>query len=160
MRSRFMRYWAPIPLRLMIGTAFVIHGFPKLFTIAGHEQFQTMLASMRVPLPAAASWALGGLEFFGGLALIAGLLIVPVTVLLTIEMLVALFAVHLPHGFNFVNITGMTAAGPQFGMPGYEVNLLYISGLVSLMMSGAGAVSVSEAAGHQVPPGEEVRKVA
>ncbi len=160
MRSRLMRYWAPIPLRLMLGIAFIIHGYPKLLTIAGHDQFQEMLASMGVPLPALASWALGGLEFFGGFALVAGLLIVPVTVLLTIEMLVALFAVHLPHGFNFINITGMTGSGPQFGMPGYEVNLLYISGLVSLLLSGAGAVSVSEATGHEVPPSEEVRKVA
>ena len=34
-----------------------------------------------------------------------------------------------------MHITGMTDAGPVFGMPGYEVNLLYIAGLLALFLA-------------------------
>ena len=57
-------------------------------------------------------------------------------------MLVALFTVHLPQGFSFMHITGMTESGPQFGVPGYEVNLIYIAGLLTLIVFGAGAYSL------------------
>ncbi|MBA3887293.1 MAG: DoxX family protein, partial [Acidobacteria bacterium] len=56
--------------------------------------------------------------------------------------LVAMVVGHLPHGFNFMNITGMGPQGPKFGMPGYEVNLLYIAGLLALILGGAGLYSV------------------
>ncbi len=36
----------------------------------------------------------------------------------------------------------MTATGPEFGTPGYEVNLLYIAGLLTLVLGGTGAFSV------------------
>ncbi len=57
---------------------------------------------------------------------------------LMVVMLVALFTVHLPNGFNFIHITGMTAAGPTFGRPGIEVNLVYISILLALFLGGPG----------------------
>ena len=83
-------------------------------------------------------------EFLGGLALIAGAFVSVASVLLIINMLVALFTVHLPNGFNFINFTGMTDAGPQFGMPGYEVNLLYIGGLLALLLGGPTHMSVDQ----------------
>jgi putative oxidoreductase len=57
-------------------------------------------------------------------------------------MLVAMFTVHLKYGFSSINTIGLTQNGPQFGPPGYEVNLLYIAGLLPLMLGGAGALSV------------------
>ena len=42
-----------------------------------------------------------------------------------------MFTFHLPNGFNFM-------ASP----PGYEVNLLYVSGFLALLLGGAGAVSL------------------
>lgn len=51
--------------------------------------------------------------------------------------------VHLQYGFSSVNTVGLTAAGPQFGPPGFEVNLLYIAGLLAIVLGGgAGAWSV------------------
>ena len=44
-----------------------------------------------------------------------------------------------------MHITGMTDAGPVFGMPGYEVNLLYIAGLLALFLRGPSHLSVDEA---------------
>jgi putative oxidoreductase len=57
-------------------------------------------------------------------------------------MAVAAVTVHLASGFNFINITGMGEQGPIFGMPGVEVNLLYVAALLTLLLSGPGALSV------------------
>jgi putative oxidoreductase len=137
--------FAPLPLRFMIGFAFLYHGFPKLFTALGHAQFMGALHQIGIPAAGLMSWMVAGIEFFGGLALIAGAFTTITSFLLILEMLVALFKVHLAMGFNFIHITGITAQGPQFGLPGYEVNLSYIAGLLSLMLSGAGTFSVDEA---------------
>jgi putative oxidoreductase len=137
------RYW-PMPLRIMLGIAFMYHGAPKLFSAAQHAGFQGMLAQLGVPLPALMSWIVGIVEFFGGIALIVGAATWLVTLLLSIDMLVAMFLVHLPHGFGYIQITGMTDKGPVFGLPGAEVNLLYLAALVALFIGGAGPLSVDE----------------
>jgi putative oxidoreductase len=138
-----MRNLAPLPLRLMIGAGMVFHGFPKLFTTRGHTEFAGLLQNLAVPAAPSVAWLVAVLEFFGGIALILGLFTVPVAVLLIAHQAVAMTLVHMEAGFSFMNIV-QTPAGPQFGMPGYEVNLLYVAALLSLAFSGAGAFSVDE----------------
>jgi putative oxidoreductase len=145
------RHWA-LPLRIILGISFMIHGAPKLFSAAGHQQFQGMLGKLGVPAAPLASWLVGGVEFFGGIALVLGLLTWLASALLTIEMFVAMALVHLPQGFQNVHITGMSERGPVFGMPGYELNLLYIAGLLALLIGGPGPLSVDERAGHGETP--------
>jgi putative oxidoreductase len=53
-------------------------------------------------------------------------------------LLVAIFTVHLPFGFSSIKLLAVTAAGPKFGPPGYEVSLLYIACLAALVMGGSG----------------------
>ncbi len=137
-----MKNIAPLFPRFILGFGFVYHGFPKLFLPGEREGFVGMLQTIGVPQPGLMAWAIGALEFVGGLALIAGAFVVIFGSLLTIKMLVAIFTVHLPQGFNFMHITGMTETGPTFGMPGYEVPLLYVAGLLVLVFGGAGALSV------------------
>lgn len=36
------------------------------------------------------------------------------------------------------------AVGPQFGAPGIEINLLYIAALLSLILTGAGTLSIDK----------------
>ncbi len=136
--------YAPLPLRLILGIGFVVHGYPKLLTASGYESITGMLSQIGIPLPGLMGVVVAVVEFFGGLALIAGALVPIVSALGIINMLVALFAVHLPHGFSFMNITGQTEQGPEFGMPGYEVNLLYIAGFLALYFWGAGPLSVDQ----------------
>jgi putative oxidoreductase len=140
-----LKAYAPLPLRLILGFGFAYHGYPKLFSAEGHEMFVGMLQNIGVPAAGLMSWLVGILEFFGGLALIAGAFVGIIALLGILNMLVAMFTVHLPHGFNFMNMTGMGEAGPTFGMPGYEVNLLYIAGFATLALLGAGAFSVDRA---------------
>mgnify|MGYP000480508544 CR=1 FL=1 len=47
-------------------------------------------------------------------------------------------------GFGFMNITGMTDAGPQFGMPGFETPLLYLAGLLALLLIGPSHLSFDQ----------------
>ena len=61
---------------------------------------------------------------------------------LIVMMLVAMFTVHLRYGFSAIDTIGLTADGPQFGPPGYEINLLYIAGLFALILGGAGPISI------------------
>ena len=138
--DRTWNEWAPLPLRLILGLGFVIHGWEKIAD--GTKGFQGMLQMTGIPGGAAMAWFVALLEFLGGLALILGAFVLIVSVLLIINMLVAMVTVHLPHGFSFLNITGMGPEGPTFGMPGYEVNLLYIAGLLALVLGGAGLYSV------------------
>lgn len=147
--------YAPLPLRLILGFGSLYHGWPKVFSAQGHDDFVGMLRNMiGVPAPELMAWVVGLVEVLGGLALIVGAFVAVAGVLLIVDMLVAMFTVHLPNGFNFMNITGMTPEGmPTFGMPGYEVNLLYIAGLLALVLGGAGALSVDEMRkGRAVPP--------
>jgi putative oxidoreductase len=81
-------------------------------------------------------------EVLGGLAILAGAFVAAVSVPLIVMMLVAMFTIHLRYGFSTINTIGLTADGPRFGPPGYEVNLLYIAGLLALNLGGAGPFSI------------------
>ncbi len=129
--------YAPVVLRVMLAIGFLVHGLPK-FGSAGHQQFQGMLGMMGIPAPGLMSWVVTLVEVGGALALLAGAFTTIASLLLLVEMLVAIIKVHGPNGFSFMHITGMTEQGPQFGMPGYEVNLLYITMLLAVVLSGAG----------------------
>ena len=147
MEHGLARQWA-LPLRIILGVSFMIHGAPKLFSAAGHQQLQGMLGHMGVPAPMLMSWVVGIVEFFGGAALVVGFFTWLAAALLTIEMIVAMLLVHLPAGWNAVNVVGMTDHGPVFGLPGFEYNLLYIAGLLALFLGGPGPLSVDATARH------------
>ena len=134
------RQWAPLPLRLIIGYGFMSHGWVKLRR--GPEGFAKLLEQIGAPLPEATAWVSTFIEILGGLAIFAGAFVAVVSVPLIVMMLVAMFTVHLRYGFSAINTIGLTADGPQFGPPGYEVNLLYVAGLLALMLGSAGPLSI------------------
>ena len=57
-------------------------------------------------------------------------------------LLAAIFTVHLPYGFLAIKLQAVTAAGAQFGQPGYEVDLLYLACLAALVLGGSGPLAV------------------
>jgi putative oxidoreductase len=132
--------WVPLPLRLIVGFGFMAHGWAKLSR--GPSGFAKLLAQIGAPLPEATAWVSTFMELLGGLAIFVGAFVEVVSVPLIVMMLVAMLTVHLKYGFSSVDTIGLTEDGPQFGPPGYELNLLYIAGLVSLILGGAGALSV------------------
>jgi putative oxidoreductase len=134
------RRWVPIPLRMILGVGFIVHGWAKWSR--GPAVFAELLKQAHVPLPLANAWLVTLLEIFGGLALLMGAFVTIVSVPLIVSMLSAMFTVNIKYGFSAVNTIGLTTAVPQFGPPGYEINLLYIAGLVVLILGGAGPLSI------------------
>jgi putative oxidoreductase len=138
--NAFWGHWAPLPLRLILGFGFMAHGWAKFSR--GPSGFAKLLAQIGAPLPEATAWGSTFVELLGGLAIFVGAFVEVVSIPLIVMMLVAMFTVHLKYGFSSINTIGLSADGPKFGPPGYEVNLLYIAGLISLILGGAGALSI------------------
>jgi putative oxidoreductase len=89
------------------------------------------------------------LETFGGLAILVGTFVAIASIPLIVSMLVAMFTVQLRYGFSSVNTIGLSASGPIFGPPGYEINLLYIAALLALILAGPAALSVDSWLAHR-----------
>lgn len=137
-----LRAWALLPLRLVVGVGFLLHGLAKLQR--GPEKFGLLLAQIGTPMPVATAWTVTLLEIFGGLALLVGIFVWLMSIPLIASMLVAMFTVQWRYGFSSVNTIGLTSTGPVFGPPGYEINLLYIAALVALACCGPGSLSLSD----------------
>ena len=126
-----MQPYGPAVLRLAIGAVFVAHGAQKLFGVwgggglAGTAGFFTQLG-LTPAYPLAILVAL--VELAGGLMLILGALTLFAALALAINMAVAIWKVHFAHGF--------------FLPMGYEYNVALIGALVTLMLTGPGALSV------------------
>jgi putative oxidoreductase len=138
-RSPFPR-WAPIPLRLIVGYGFMEHGFAKL--ARGPDSFSAILHAIGVPAPHLMAWATILVEIFGGLAILLGAFVVLASIPMAAILLVAMFTVHLPYGFSSIKLQAVTAAGAQFGPPGYETDLLYLASLATLAIGGSGPLAI------------------
>src|SRR5215472_6446659 len=140
LNSERWRRWVPIPIRIILGVGFMVHGWAKWNR--GPAAFAELLKQTNVPLPLATAWLVTLLEIFGGLALLIGAFVAIVSIPLIVSMLGAMFTVNIKFGFSAVNTIGLTPDGPKLGPPGYEINLLYIAGLLVLILGGAGPLSV------------------
>jgi len=120
-----MNAWAPVPLRLAVGTVFALKGWWVLF---GELAVRTQsFAHAGVPWPLLIALLFGALEFFGGALLFLGLYVRLVAVLLLAVELVAIGPVLLQRGF----------------IAGWALNLLLIGGIASLLLSGPGRLSLT-----------------
>ena len=64
-------------------------------------------------------------------------------------LVVAMITVHRPYGFSSINLMGVTAAGAQFGPPGYETDLLYLACLAALVLGGSGPLAIDGIRGRR-----------
>lgn len=122
--------WATVPLRLALGVIFIFHGAQKLFVngpYATAEGFESM------GLYPGLLWAvaIGVIEFASGLLVLAGLFTRYAAALLAINMLGAIFQVHLARGFE----------ASQGGFE-YPFALFFMS--VALFIAGAPVWSLDE----------------
>lgn len=132
--------WAPIPLRLIVGFGFIEHGFAKLSK--GPDAFAAILHALAVPAPHFMAWVTILTELLGGLAILLGAFVSLVSLPMAALLLVAIFTVHLPYGFSSIKLMAVTAAGAQFGPPGYETNLLHLACLAALVLGGSGPLAI------------------
>jgi len=133
--------YAPLFLRLIIGYGFMAHGFAKLSR--GPAAFEKLLIQLGIPFSHISSWLVPLAEFFGGLAILLGLFVQVTALPLIAIMLVAMLNVHLKYGFSSIKTIGLSPSGPLFGPPGFEIDLLYIAGLISIILTGPGAFSIT-----------------
>ena len=124
-----------LALRIPIGIIFVAHGAQKLFGAFGGyglEGTGQFMASLGLTPGYLMALLAGSAEFFGGLALLFGVLVRPAAAALAFAMVVAIFSVHFDKGLFLAN-------------NGYEFGLALLAASVSLLIVGAGRLSVDAA---------------
>ena len=127
-------------VRLVLGVVFFAHGAQKMLGWFGGYGFTGTMGfftqAMHIPAPLAFLAICA--EFFGGLGLIVGFLSRVAAFGITMNMLVAVFTVHIHNGFF------ATWSGQQKG-EGIEYHLLAIALLLVVMIKGAGPLSIDRA---------------
>jgi putative oxidoreductase len=113
--------------RIGIGIVFVAHGWQK-FTEWGIAGTTASFEKMGVPLPSVSAVFAATVELAGGLALIAGVALPVVGLLLAVDMLGALFLVHLPNGltgeggYEFVLVLAVASVALGFNGGAYALD--------------------------------------
>ena len=116
-----VKEFSPLPLRIIIGITFIIHGLPKL---VGVGKTQGFFGHMGLPPELALPIAI--LEVVGGIVLIFGILTRITSILFIVEMIGAILTAKISKGF----------------VGGYEIDLLLIFIAISLLLSGPGRISI------------------
>lgn len=111
-------------LRLVLGAIMIAHGCPKVF--GGMHHFMDTVRGLH--LPGWTAYLSAGAEFGGGILLVIGFLTRFAAFCVCIDMLVAIFGVHLKNGF--------------LGQGNYQFPLALAAISFSLIFTGAGPISV------------------
>lgn len=124
-------------LRVIIGLAFMVHGWPKF-------QHPASWMGTHAFAPPWLQAVVAVVEFLGGLALIAGFLTPLAALGIFCDMAVAILKVHLPSGGHWI------------GGPGaFEVPLFYLVAMLAFLVMGPGQYSidaiVARSASRKVP---------
>lgn len=117
-------------LRIVVGVVFFVHGYQKLFKLGIHG-VAGFFGHTGIPLPVVAATIVTLVEFVGGILLITGLATRIPAALNAVDMIVAILAVHLKHGFYSSN-------------GGYEFPLTLLAATVCLVLAGGGAASLDK----------------
>ena len=129
--------WSHLVVRLVLGVIFFAHGSQKLFGwFDGPGLSATIGGFKQLNIPPAATVLAACVECFGGLALVAGFLARPAAVGVIVVMLMAIAKVHGKNGF-FLNFYMTPGRGH-----GYEYNLALTAMALSVLIGGAGALSI------------------
>ena len=133
-------FMPPVLLRLVVGYGFMEHGFAKL--ARGPDAFAAILQGLGVPFPHFMAWSTIVVEILGGLAVLLGAFVALASLPMAAVLLVAIFTVHAHYGFSSIKLIAVTPAGPRFGPPGVETNVLYLACLAVLVIGGSGPVAM------------------
>ena len=125
------RQWSLTLLRIALGFIFAYHGYLKLFAPGGFKGTVAFFAAIGIPLPLYSALLVSIAEFTGGIFLIAGFLAKWSSMVLIVDMLVALFKVHLKNGFLIAN-------------GGIELVAALIFSLLVILLNGPGSLSLDK----------------
>jgi putative oxidoreductase len=124
-------------LRLFLGVVFFPHGMQKLLGWFGGYGFEGSMGFFTgsLGIPAVLAFLAIMAESLGALGLLSGLLTRVAAFGIAVNMVVAIFMLHLPNGF-FMNWSG------KQGGEGFEYHLLVIAIAIALMIKGGGKWSL------------------
>jgi putative oxidoreductase len=127
-------------LRLTLALVLFPHGAQKVLGWFGGEGVEPTLQYLQTTLgiPLALAIAAVATQFSGAICLLAGFLTRVAALAIAAEMVVAVYLVHLQHGF-FLNWMGQEKG------EGYEYHLLVIGICLALMIKGGGPWSIDRA---------------
>ena len=122
---------ATLILRLSLGVIMISHGIPKI----KKREVLGKKWNDHYGVPKATIWLTGILQIVGGLALLVGLFTSLTSLILTLDMLAALFICI----FNSHHREPFNSVSP---VKGWDVNLLLVGALVAVMILGGGKWSL------------------
>jgi len=130
--------WSRAVVRVALGVVFLAHGGQKVFGWFGGPGLKATIQMFQqyMKVPPAATVVAALIEFLGGLAMLTGFLARPAALGIIAVMLVAIVKVHGQHGF-FINFSGTPGKGH-----GFEFNFVLIAMALSILIGGAGALSI------------------
>jgi putative oxidoreductase len=123
-----------LALRVVLGVIMIGHGYGKVFH-GGLAQHVHRVASLG--LPGWLAYLSAFTEFFGGILIIAGLLTRFVSLLMIIDMAVAIWKIHWKNS--------------MFGKGGYEFPLALATIAFALIFLGAGPIALDSIRGAGAP---------
>jgi len=119
--------WGMVPLRIVLGAVFLMHGGQKLL-VFGLSGTADIMGKLGLPLPTLSAAVVIAAEVLGGLAVLGGLYARWAAAALAIEMLVAIPVARMHGGF--------------FAPYGLEFEFTLLGACLTLVALGSGGISI------------------
>lgn len=126
--ARFAK-WGMLPLRIVVGLVFLMHGAQKLL-IFGPGGTADIMGKLGLPLPLLSATVVIAVELLGGLAILLGVFARLAGALLAFEMVIAILVARVHGGF--------------FAPYGYEFELTLLGACITFAFNGPGRMSLEE----------------
>ena len=128
-----LQKWGLVPLRLVVGLTFLMHGWQKLYAF-GPAQVADILLKLGIPMPSFFAIVLIAVECLGGLAIVLGVFARWASILLAIDMTVAILVARMAGGFFIPN--------------GFEFELVLWGSCLTFAALGSGELSLDRMFGR------------
>jgi putative oxidoreductase len=128
-RVRSIATWGMLPLRLVVGLVFLMHGAQKLFVfrVAGTAD---IMGKLGLPAPVLCALIVIAAELLGGAAIVLGAFTRLAGAVLAFEMVIAILVARLHGGF--------------FAPYGYEFELTLLGACLTFAATGPGRISLED----------------
>lgn len=128
-RVHSLARWGMVPLRLVVGMVFLMHGAQKLF-VFGLAGTADIMGKLGLPLPTLCAVLVIAAELLGGAAIVLGAFTRLAGAVLAFEMVIAILVARLHGGF--------------FAPYGYEFELTLLGACLTFAMTGPGQISLED----------------